>query len=275
MSKVGQSKAPDRMPNAAWAWEFLRRNEDYRRDFRLSHAGLPAPVALTSGATLFRSRRTIPEAEQWGLLAFADPDKQAIDANVFWRPDIVAGAVRVRLTHMPVDDVPIDEMSDIIVLSALKTRRIILDTCDGTRHIVLNGRRFWIQLFCDNDAPVGEFTEVDIRLDGAKHLGRRLDTATQLLSLHRSTGGKLSLIGRRQNSNALSNAIIAHDIWNGFERVKGSMKDIADATFGAVRVNADWGQNDRAMKAQIRRSLARADRLIGGEYRSFLAKKTL
>lgn len=275
MGAAVYDKLPDRMPNAAWAWEFLRRNGDYRRAFRMSHTGLPTPVSLTSGATLFRSRRLLPEAEQWGLLTFADPDKHAIDANIFWKPDLLAGAVRVRLTHVPTDANRVEPDSDTIVLSALKTRRILLDTCDGARHIVLNGRRFWIQLFCDQDVPVGEFAEVKIRLDGAKHMGRRLDTAAQLLSLHRSIGGKLSLIGRRQNSNALVNALIAHDIWTGFERPKGDLKEIADATFGKVRVKADWGQNDRAMKAQIRRSLARAERYIAGDYRAFLAKKTL
>jgi hypothetical protein len=275
MGDVGQSKPPNRMPNAAWAWEFLRRNPDYRHDFRMAAPCPSSPVFLTSGATLFRSRRAFPLAEKWGLLTFADPDQKAIDANVFWMPDLLAGAVRVRLTHVPTGANRVEPDSDTIVLSALKTRRILLDTCDGMRHIVLNGRRFWIQLFCDQDVPVGEFAEVKIRLDGAKHMGRRLDTAAQLLSLHRSIGGKLSLIGRRQNSNALVNALIAHDIWNGFERAKGDLKEIAYTTFGAHRVKADWGQNDRAMKAQIRRSLARAERYITGDYRAFLAKKTL
>ncbi len=230
---------------------------------------------LSSGASLLTLERTIAAAREWGLLAFADLEKPAIDANVFWRPDLLAGAVRVCLTEVESDDRGSPESNDTIILSALKTRRIILDTADGIRHIVLNGNRFWIQLFRDSDLPPGETAEIGIRIDNARHMGRRLDTAAQLLSLYRSNDGKLSLIGRRQNSNALVNALTAFDIWNGFERPKGDLKDIAEAIVGEARVNADWSVNDRALKAQIRRSLARAERLIGGDYRTFLTKKNL
>ncbi len=263
------------MPNAAWAWEFLRRNADYRRDCRRASDFLPAPFMLSSGASFLRLDQSIPTAQKWGLLTFADPEKPAIDANVFWRPELLAGAVRVCLTEVESNDSGVSKQDDTIILSALKTRRVILDTADGIRHIVLNGHRFWIQLFCDSDLPPGENAEIGIRIDSARHMRRRLDTAAQLLSLYRSNDGKLSLIGRRQNSNTLVNALIAFDILNGFERPKGDLKDIAEAIVGKARVNADWGVNDRALKAQIRRSLARADRLIGGEYMAFLTKKNL
>lgn len=263
------------MPNAAWAWEFLRRNADYRRDCRHALNTLPTPFTLSSGASFLKLEQTFPAAQKWGLLTFADPKKHAIDANVFWRPDLLAGAVRVRLTEIESDGEESSRSEETIILSALKTRRVILDTPDSIRHIVLNGNRFWIQLFCDSDLPSGENAEIGIRIDSTRYMRRRLDTAAQLLSLYRSNDGKLSLIGRRQNSNTLVNALTAFDIWNGFERPKGDLKDIAEAIVGKARVNADWGVNDRALKAQIKRSLARAERLIGGEYRAFLTKKNL
>ena len=130
-------------------------------------------------------------------------------------------------------------------------------------------------MFCDTDLPPGENAEIGIRIDNARYMRRRLDTAAQLLSLYRSNNGQLSLIGRRHNSNSLINALTAFDIRNGFERPKGDLKDIAEAIVGKARVDADWGVNDRALKAQIKRTLARADRLIGGDYKSFLTKKNL
>lgn len=266
---------PDRMPNAAWAWEFLRRNVEYQRECRHASDLLPTPLILPSGASFIRLEKRFPAANKWGLLTFADPEKAAIDANVFWCPELLAGAVRVRLTEIENEAGITSKQDDTIILSALKTRRIILDTADGIRHIVLNGHRFWIQLFCDSDLPSGENAEISIRIDSAKHMRRRLDTAAQLLSLYRSNDGKLSLIGRRQNSKSLVNVLTAFDIWNGFERPKGDLKDIAEAVVGRARVDSDWGVNDRALKAQVRRLLARADRLIDGEYRSFLTKKNL
>lgn len=52
------------------AWEYLRRNEDYRRDWRISAAGRPRPIALTTGTTLIRLRRRFLRAEAWGLCSF-------------------------------------------------------------------------------------------------------------------------------------------------------------------------------------------------------------
>lgn len=275
MGDASEHTLPERMPNAAWAWEFLRRNTEHQRDCLCASHNQPTPFVLPSGASFIRLDHTIPAARKWGLLTFADPDKPAIDANVFWQPELLAGAVRVCLTAVDSARTVPSEDGDTIILSALKTRRIILNSADGIRHIVLNGHRFWIQLFCDSDLPPGENAEIGIRIDNAKYMRRRLDTAAQLLSLYRSNDGKLSLIGRRQNSNSLVNALTAFDIWNGFERPKGNLKDIAEAIVGKARVEADWGINDRALKAQIKRSLARADRLIGGDYRSFLNKKNL
>lgn len=275
MGGANEKTIPERMPNAAWAWEFLRRNAEYRRDYFSAFDALPRPSKLPTGTTFLKLEEPVPVAHKWGLLTLADPSKQAIDANVVWQPELLAGAVRIALSEVDGRKLRSSQQDDTIILSALKTRRIILDTANGVRHIILNGNRFWIQLFCDSDLPTSEDVEISIRLDNARYMRRRLDTAAQLLSLYRSNDGKLSLIGRRQNSNALVNALMAFDIRNGFECAKGDLKDIAEAIVGKARVNADWGVNDRALKAQIKRSLARADRLIGGGYKSFLAKKNL
>lgn len=52
------------------AWEYLRRNEDYRHDWRISAAGRPRPILLTTGTTLIRARRRFLRAEAWGLCFF-------------------------------------------------------------------------------------------------------------------------------------------------------------------------------------------------------------
>ncbi len=52
------------------AWEYLRRNPDYQRDWRLSLAGVVMPVTLKDGTHLYRPRRRFPQAEVWGLMSF-------------------------------------------------------------------------------------------------------------------------------------------------------------------------------------------------------------
>lgn len=269
---IGYSQS---MPNAAWAWEFLRRNQDYRADYERARKSLPTRQTLETGSVFYIANDAQEDARQWGLLAFADPNKAALDADVFWHPDLLAGALRVKLTR-PIGDMRDGDLpSDTIILSALQTRRVMLQLTNGARHILLNGTRFWIHLYSIKRAPPDDYAVIDVRFDGAKHMGRRLDTATQLLSLHRSVGGKLSLIGRRKNAQPLRNALTAFDVWNGFERPQGGLRDIAVALVGEDRVKEDWTGASRYLKDQARRARDKGARLVGGDYEALLSRKNL
>ena len=59
-----------KLSNAAWAWEFLRRNPDYQRAYRSNRPGMMKPITLKSRTRLIRLRKRFPEAENWGLLFF-------------------------------------------------------------------------------------------------------------------------------------------------------------------------------------------------------------
>lgn len=52
------------------AWEYLRRNPDYCRDWLLSAPGRPRHISLADGSTLYRARRRYLHAEAWGLCSF-------------------------------------------------------------------------------------------------------------------------------------------------------------------------------------------------------------
>lgn len=52
------------------AWEYLRRNPDYRRDWRASKPGRPRPIRLRNDTVLLRARRRFLRAEAWGLYTF-------------------------------------------------------------------------------------------------------------------------------------------------------------------------------------------------------------
>lgn len=64
---------------ADYAWEFLRRNPDYRADFeRWARAGRPDRPAIDA---------------RWGLRFPADPAAAADTAEVFWRAEVAPGLV--------------------------------------------------------------------------------------------------------------------------------------------------------------------------------------
>jgi len=52
------------------AWEYLRRNPHYRREWRTSFAGRSKPVNLVGKIILLRARRRYRGAEVWGLHMF-------------------------------------------------------------------------------------------------------------------------------------------------------------------------------------------------------------
>lgn len=269
---AGYMSLPRRAPNAAWAWEGLRRNAEYRRVWFGSRQSWPRAIRLQTGADYTRLRSRHRQAEGFGLLALADPDKPAIKADIFWRPDCLAGCLDVRLSPLRADECHDTGDDGAIFLHRLHTRRTILETVDGVRHIVLNGRRFWIQLVCSQPGVIGEAAHVGIRLNQTAAMERHLDSAAQLLSLYRAEGGKLGLIGRRKNTDPLAKALIAHDIWTGFERPKGTLRDIAIALVGDNRVEEDWTGSSRCLKDMARRARDKGLNFVESGYRDLLSR---
>lgn len=260
-----------RLPNPAWAWEYLRRNPDYQRDFAASQAGRQTYIHLATGCLLLRETRSWLDAQKWGLLSFEDPKIPASRANVFWRPDLLAGALKVQLYPIEDDAMRPDIDQDEIILSRIQTKRVVLETVDGIVHLLMGGDRFWIHLYCENARVVNDRARVGVQIEGMKHFQRRLDTAAQLLSLYQSSGKKLSLIGRNKSSKRLADGLIAYDII----QAGGSHKDAAIAVYGRATVKQNWNQTGSYLEDTTRRLIHRANHLVKTGYRDFLTKKNL
>lgn len=52
------------------AWEYLRRNPEYGRDWQASVRDRPEETRLADGTIVFRARRRSKRAEAWGLCTF-------------------------------------------------------------------------------------------------------------------------------------------------------------------------------------------------------------
>lgn len=263
------------MANGAVAWEGLRRNRQYREDWKRVAKHVPKSTALRTGARYLKGNQHSIDAQKWGLVTFSDPDKAAPLKPVLWQPGVLAGALRVRLVPDKTRRDTCNETQDRIVLSRLKSDRYIVDQIDGVRHIRLGGDQFWIQLFAQQDTEISEDLEVKLRIDGPHTMGRQLDSAAQLLSLYRRDDETPTLIGRRKPTMRLTTALRAFDIWNGFECPKGDLKDVASMLVGRARVQQDWGKNDRALKAQARRAIQRGEAFVEGRYRRLLRRKVI
>ncbi len=52
------------------AWEYLRRNPDYRADWQTAKPGRPQPITMIDESVVLRARRRYVRAEAWGLCTF-------------------------------------------------------------------------------------------------------------------------------------------------------------------------------------------------------------
>jgi len=258
------------MSNAAWAWEFLRRNMDYRLDFTKEHWNRPNVESLSTGTQLITGKRRYNEARKWGLLFFADPDFTALQAEVFWKPSVFPATLRVKLGDPEFETLMEREnfcsVTDSVILSQLCCRRILFDSITGSRHIVLNAGRYWLQLYCDGPHPIDDEAVIHFRIDGVKHSEQRMKTARHLLDLHRSSGGKLSQMSGRKNARKLQESLIALDV----KKNKGSYQDIARALVGNERTDLEWDSANCCLKDKARRALAMGKKYRDGDYLTLL-----
>jgi len=256
-----------RWPNAVWAWEFLRRNQDYQSDYRDHHGSGPRATILPSGSHLIVGERRYRAARKWGLLFFANPDRPAHRAALFWKPSLFPATIPVTLRTIDEEKEKgrlvqhTDE--DLIILSEICCQRYIFESVNGSRHVILAPRRYWIQLYCDSAHPLDDQALIYFRLDGAQHAYKRLNSFQQLLRLHKSSGRDISAIGYRRNITPLSNAITALDI----KESGGSYGDISKAINDPDMI----ATQKAAAKQKAVRALQRGELYRDGKYLELLA----
>ena len=258
------------MPSAAWAWDMLRENMDYRHDCidGLKHS--PKIIELESGCRLLIGNRRYEKARKWGLLFFVDPDLNALEADVFWKPSDYPATVHVRLGR-PQDDIQKDNRnfgrtSDTVMLQEFCCHKTLFESINGSRHIVLKSGRYWFQLYCDSPHPIGDKALIEFRVDGGLHSNKRMNCMRQIIALHRSRGGKLSQIGYRRNTERLQKYLIALRA----KKDGGDYRDIAIALMGEEYVDEVWGDGHSPLKQQVRRIYKNAEEYRNGKYLSLL-----
>ena len=258
------------MPSAAWAWDMLRENKGYHHDCvkGLKHA--PTLVELENGCRLLIGNRRYNKARKWGLLFFVDPDLNAMEADVFWKPSYYPATVHVRLGR-PQDDTQTDNRnfgrtSDTVMLQDFCCRRTLFESINGSRHIVLKSRRYWFQLYCDSPHPIDDKALVEFRVDGGLHSNKRMNSMRQIIALHRSRGGKISQIGYRRNTERLQKYLTALRI----KSQGGDYRDIAIALEGLEFVKAEWFAGYSPLKQKMYRIYKNAREYRDGKYLSLL-----
>src|SRR5262245_61795619 len=82
------------------AWEFLRRNRNYQRDYRLARRGADPVRRLGCGRYLTRLRRIAPQCDRWDLYVLVCPNAPAPLAPLCWRVG-TAAPILARVARRP------------------------------------------------------------------------------------------------------------------------------------------------------------------------------
>jgi hypothetical protein len=252
------TEGPASYDGGDWAWEFMRRNPDYRADWRSSVPRQLPHVTLKDGTRLLRLRRRFLRAERWGLYAFADASFPARRAPVFWHLDALKRFVRLRAER-----VKSRERAALFSLSDFKVERVAAIGVDNVPLVLMKGPGSHVPVEISGLAaltlPFAPVFEIDSLLD--------LNAQTELLKrLHRFAEQAPTAAGRSVFAidERLHHALIALD-----ESLAGkTYRQIAITIFGEKRVAEEWQGPSQFLKD--RRLVAKGTELMMGGYRDLL-----
>lgn len=230
-SADGGWRAYTKLEVPQFAWEFLRRNPVYRREFAIKH------------------RRGSPAVDtRWGLRFPADPELGADEADVFWRPEVAPGIV-IPLTPDPAS-------SGSIVLQMPPGRARAAE--DGLHIRLAAGLQVLLRGLEEASGPMAVLLAYDA------HYGLRVRAAE---ALHRAAKGRQPLKSRltMAQRGRLARCLVALD-----GRLRGdSYRVIAGALFGEAVV-AEQAWRTGSLRATTIRLAQAGQTLMNGGYLKLL-----
>jgi hypothetical protein len=263
-SATASHDGPKAFDPSDWAWEFLRRNPDYRADWQTSVPRRLAHVTLKDGTRLLRLRRRYPRAERWGLYAFADPSVSARGAPVFWHLDALQRIVRLR-AERSAEPTQHHKSTALLALSDFRVDRVAAIGVDNVPLVLMKGPGSHVPVEISGLAALSLPFAPVFEIGGLLDLGAQ----TELLKrLHRfaeqgPNPGSRSPFGIDER---LYHALIALD-----ESLAGkTYREIAITIYGEKRVAEDWQGPSLFLKDRMRRLVAKGTELMKGGYRHLL-----
>lgn len=240
-----------------WAWEFLRRNHELRRDERIGSAGTPRPIMHVSGARYFKCHRRFPLAERWHLQFFPNPLHSALDTDVFWLPEAVTRQIKVRLD--PGEASPRNGFS----LDDFSCRCAVLCTA-ATEHVIVRHGPESVRLSARGLSILHGCRPATFEVDGYVETAKPFEALQGLVRLAR---GQLPT-GERFESVSVKwrDYLIALD-----GHLAGrSYRDIAEVIYGSHRIKESWSDDTRSLKDRVRRAVERGVVLMERDYVTLL-----
>jgi hypothetical protein len=238
------------------AWEFLRRNAQYQRAYRLSRRGSERSGRLSSGLLFIRIRRRTLRSIAWGLNTFVDPALPAPAASLCWltsstAPVLEAHCCRASGSAFDLSVANLRSAKGAIVGPG-REEYVLLGGSDLALTLRLGGSRATLGPVCTTFLLRGIPDPTKLAADFAT-----LDSL-----LH----GPRSRVHRSHHRLLLRDALVALDA----RCIGASHRDAAELIFGVEGVRNTWSGRGGWLKERMRRALATGEKLRDGGYRRAL-----
>ena len=254
-----------RLSRSRWAWEFLRRNVEFRDIATITDPSKVSKKSACHSVKLMRLECDQVAAEQYGLLFFPDINENGHDADLFWNPALFARALTVQVTPRHPNER--DEIFEATVANCEVTH---LTDRVGREHILIKGNGHTLQVVCSGLSTLSvEPVRLKLIIDSVSSLDETLKVigrAQRILGKEDSS----FCDGWSRSSLAFRNALIALDA----HEAGLTYFETAAIIYGEDRANEAWQSASRAMKDEMRRALARGRELRDGGYRDLLTSQT-
>nr|WP_321358932.1 DUF2285 domain-containing protein [uncultured Hyphomonas sp.] len=252
-----------RLSRSRWAWEFLRRNQDFRDDAARHGSEEISRKRACRSIEIIRPRCDQTEASRWGLAFFPDPSLNGFDADAFWcahlYPRTLVVNVRPRAPG-EVDDI-FERTTSVCQIRHLSDRM-------GREQILIKGDGCVVQVRCTGLSLLS-LEPVRMHLD----FGGYEDADAKIKVFERARQALLdppdasSGAAWTRSSLILRNSLIALDCIDA----DLSHRDIAAVLYGWARAEAAWHEPGSALRQEIVRLVRKGRDLRDGGYRELLS----
>ena len=240
------------------AWEFLRRNLNYQRDWRLHRTVAPRFLTSGEGVTFRILHRRFRCAEAWGLRVFENPAADGRYAHPFWLPEIQARSIDATTTREVVADLT------LLALPRIVGAQGALIDVDRTLHVAIDSGSSAFGLSIRKLVrPVGTFCLI-FEIPAFSRLTKRFEAIAELER-------RVKNCDLRRPSDMMARSRLCECLSAVDGRRQGlSYRQIAEAVFGKRTVLEDWDGRSRFLKDRTRRLVEKGELLVAGGYRDLL-----
>ena len=189
--------------------------------------------------------------------AFADPQRDARDADVFWRPAICSSVLPTIVLSQPHQS-----LATLIPLKGLACHVTILAETNRHHHILFSqaGRELQLDLRGVIDPSAASIAIV--AMPRLERLSPQIRALRSLADLARNRCLRAALYPPAARAARFVRVLQALDGW----LAGATQREIAVALFGGHRVGQDWPDPRQSLRDQTRRAIARGKAFMAGDY---------